>query len=212
MPRPYHGVGAPRAPALANFCKHPARLLFTVEIMKENGFLKAKVIQRKNIRSHQIENQEHLRGPPPYPADIGEYCDHRFVIHARPAPGVKQTLRKVAGEVDHVFDLSRRKPATSKPLRADAKNRCRRDLADYGYKPPPHGIGGLHRYLLTHDGASQGAECIAPRDQRGVPIALDQRRHHPVAARQRARCFLPVVRTHVAIVAESKPGPERIAQ
>src|SRR5258706_16200455 len=56
------GDRAPRAPAFPEPFHGPDRDLAALEVGDADPLLQSQVVERKDVRAHQVEHQEHLRG------------------------------------------------------------------------------------------------------------------------------------------------------
>src|SRR6185503_7866871 len=89
------GDRAPRAPAVAQLA-HPAeRDLPALEVGHADALLQAEVVEREHVGTQQVEHQEHLRGPAPDSAHVGELGDDLLVRHPRPVARVDLAVDEV---------------------------------------------------------------------------------------------------------------------
>ncbi|KAF4516425.1 hypothetical protein B566_EDAN003171 [Ephemera danica] len=140
---------APRTPPFAERCEHLARLLFPGEVAFANCPLQPEIVKGENIRAQLVEDQEHLGGPPANAANTAQQINQCLVVEREPAGGIKAARREVCRQVENVFDLAPRQPATSQAGLACRQQGLWRDARHGGRKTLPDGFCGLDRNLLT---------------------------------------------------------------
>src|SRR6185295_2900279 len=110
------GHRAKRRPRLAHFARFGTRNRLAAEIVDADALDQAEVVERQHVGAHQVEDQEHLRGPAPDAADGDQLVDNGLVFHHLPLFHVDATVLEVLGEVDQVLALARRQAGAAQAL------------------------------------------------------------------------------------------------
>src|SRR5216684_7462457 len=87
------GHRTPGPPGLAQLFHGSQGNLPLPEVGKADPFLQSEIVQRENIRTQEIEHQEHLGRPPADAADFRQLGDDRLVVHVGPAMDVDLAVR-----------------------------------------------------------------------------------------------------------------------
>src|SRR5574343_41399 len=109
----------PRPPAFADLDQYPARLLFAGKIAHEDGALQADIVQRINIRSHQVEDQEHFCRPAADTTHGNQFGNDFGVAQLRPGCRLQLAAQEMPGQVAQILHLAPRKTAAVEPLGAE---------------------------------------------------------------------------------------------
>jgi len=140
----------------------------------------ADVVQRQDIRAHQVKDQEHLGRPAAYAANGHQLGDDGLVVHGLPVLHVHRAGVEMDGQVNQVFDLARAQAGGPHVVDLEPEHIGRCHLFGQGLEAVPDGLRGLDGNLLPHDAARQRAEGVAAGLQVGVAELRDQPFHHAV--------------------------------
>src|SRR5688572_19106369 len=114
---------APGPPAFTKLAHAGQRDLAPLEIGNADALLQAEVVQREYVRAQQVEHQEHLGGPAPDAAHVGQLGDDLLVGHARPVSGVDLPVDEMLRQIRDVLGLAR---SEERRVGKECRSRCAR--------------------------------------------------------------------------------------
>jgi len=97
---------APRCPRLSNFTRLEPGDRLAAEIVLRDCLEQARIIQRENIGSVQVENQKHISRPAAYTTNGAQVRNNGFVRQGLPCLGVDFTSIKVSRQINNIFGLA----------------------------------------------------------------------------------------------------------
>src|SRR5882672_7663205 len=167
---------APRRPALCDPAHGAQRYLAPLEVVNADRTLQPEIAERKHIGAHQVEHQEHLRGPAADAAHLDQLGDHRLVVHALPGGQMQGALDEMPREVAEILGLALRQSAS-----AQLRQPCPGDLLGVharrqGANARPDTRRGLDRDLLSDDRPRQSMKGFAARLERDARVRPDDAR------------------------------------
>src|SRR5690606_23887354 len=118
---------APRCPRLSNFTRLEPGDRLAAEIVLRDCLEQARIIQRENIGTVQVENQKHISRPAAYTTNGAQVRNNGFVRLGLPCLGVDSTSIKVSLQINNVYGLAFAPTPTMQGLVPQFQNKCRRE-------------------------------------------------------------------------------------
>src|SRR5690606_7952114 len=207
-PRRDAAIGREDLPFLAHLGSRGQRV---PSAEQRDALADAEIVFRPHVDPRAVEHEEHLRRPPPDPADDRQVPDERLVVEAFPARREQAPVVDVEAEVADRGDLLARQAHAAQQLRIGRQDLRGARKGGGGVdraKAAVDRLGGQSRELLPHDRAHEGLELRTSATQhREATDVFDEPRHGSVATQMRERAawqanaYVPLAHDHCARMA-----------